>query len=434
MTDPVALLQELIRYDTTNPPGNEHDAVQHIERVLEGAGIETRIVALDATRPNLIARIPGRGEAPPLLMHAHIDVVSTTHQPWTHDPFGGEIIDGYVWGRGALDMKGGAVMMIDAMVNLAASGESPAGDIILAILADEEDGGRFGAKFLVEERPDLFTGVKYAIGEFGGFPLTVAGVRFYPIQIAERVGVKFTLTMRGQGGHGSMPVQGGAMARLGRTLSRIDKKRLPVHIVDANRPMLEIMIGHTAGAAQKALKALLNERTAGATLAALRSQLGVLEPVLRNTVSATIVAGGEKDNVIPSEVTLLLDGRMLPGIPAEQFAAELQHVVGKHVEVRYTVESLSGLAEPDLGLFDLLAAIVKERDSEAVPIPFLLPAVTDGRWFNQLGIQHYGFLPMRLPDDFAFQKTVHAADERIPVEALHHGCEAILDLLRRYRG
>lgn len=434
MTDPVALLQELIRYDTTNPPGNEHDAVRHIEQVLEAAGIETRIVAYDATRPNLIARIPGRGEAPPLLLHAHIDVVPTNHQPWSHDPFGGEIIDGYVWGRGALDMKGGAVMMIDAMVNLAESGEPPAGDIILAILSDEEDGGTVGAKFLVEERPDLFAGVKYAIGEFGAFPLTVAGVRFYPIQIAERVSVKFTLTMRGPGGHGSVPIQGGAMALLGRTLSRIDKKRLPVHIVDANRVMLETMIDHTTGAAQRALKTLLNERTAGATLAALRSHLGVLEPVLRNTVSPTIVAGGEKDNVIPSEVTLQLDGRMLPGITAEQFAAELQSLVGKHVEVRYTTESLSTLAEPDLGLFNLLAAIVKERDSEGVPVPFLLPAVTDGRWFNQLGIQHYGFLPMRLPDDFVFQSTVHAANERIPVEALHHGCEAMLDLLRRYRG
>lgn len=434
MIDPVTLLQQLIRYDTTNPPGNEHDAVRHIEAILTQAGIETQLLARDATRPNLIARIPGKGEAPPLLMHAHIDVVPARHQPWTHDPFGGEVIDGWVWGRGTLDMKGGAVMMIDAMIKLAASGEQPAGDIILAILSDEENGGANGARFLVEEHPDVFDGVKYAIGEFGAFPITLAGVRFYPIQIAERVSVKFDLTMRGQGGHGSLPVHGGAMALLGRTLRRLDRRRLPVHIVDANRTMLEAMIEHTTGTAQRALRSLLSERTAGATLSALRSQLGVLEPVLRNTVSATVVQGGDNDNVIPAEVTLKLDGRMLPGVYPSAFASEVRQLVGKNVELTYTTESISALSEPDMGLFDLLAAIVKERDPGGVPIPFLLPAVTDGRWFNQLGIQHYGFLPMRLPDDFAFQTTIHAADERIPITALEHGCESILDLLQRYRG
>ena len=434
MIDPVELLQELIRFDTTNPPGNEHDAVHYLKTILDDAGIDTRILALDPARPNLVARIEGRGEAPALLMHAHVDVVPTTNQRWAHDPLGGELIDGYVWGRGALDMKSGAVMMVDAMVRLAESGEVPAGDIILAIVSDEEDGGTVGAKFLVEEHPEQFEGVKYAIGEFGGFPLAVAGTRFYPIQIAERVGVEFTLTMRGPAGHGSLPASGGAMALLGRTLTRLDKRRLPVHIVDANRAMLETMVSHTTGASQKALKALMNERTAGPTLSALRSQLGILEPVLRNTVSPTIVRGGDKHNVIPPEVTLTLDGRMLPGVTVAEFAAEVQHLVGKRVSVDHTTESISALPEPDLGLFDLLAAIVKERDPEGVPVPFLLPAVTDGRWFNQLGIQHYGFLPMQLPDDFAFQDTVHGSDERIPVEALHHGCEAILDLLRRYRG
>ena len=331
-------------------------------------------------------------------------------------------------------MKGGAVMMVDAMVKLAATGEKPAGDIILAIVADEEAGGNLGARFLVEQHPEIFAGVRYAIGEFGAFPITLAGVRFYPIQIAERVSVKFDLTMRGEGGHGSLPVHGGAMARLGRTLRRLDRKRLPVHIVDANRMMLEAMIEHTSGAPQRALRSLLSERTAAATLTALRSQLGVLEPVLRNTVSPTIVQGGTKDNVIPSEVTLQLDGRMLPGLTAESFAQEVQHLVGREVEVSHTTESTSALREPDMGLFDLLAAIVKERDPHGVPVPFLLPAVTDGRWFYQLGIQHYGFLPMSLPDDFVFQKTVHAANERIPVSALQHGCDSILDLLRRYRG
>ncbi len=399
MIDPVELLQKLIRFDTTNPPGNEHDAVHHLKTILDDAGIDTRILALDPARPNLIARIRGRGEAPPFLMHAHVDVVPTTNQQWTHDPFGGELIDGYNLGTRSPRHESGAVMMVDAMVRLATSGELPAGDIILAIVADEEHGGTVGARFLVEEHPEQFDGVKYAIGEFGAFPLTVAGTRFYPIQIAERVSVEFTLTMRGAAGHGSLPVSDGAMALLGRTLTRLDKSDYRCISSTPTAPCLRRWVIHTTGASQRALKALLNQRTAGPTLSAFRSQLGILEPVLRNTVSPTIVRGGDKINVIPAEVTLTLDGRMLPASLRPSSRPNCSTWLGKRVSVAYATESISALAEPDLGLFDLLAAIVKERDPEGVPVPFLLPAVTDGRWFNQLGIQHYGFLPMRLPED-----------------------------------
>ncbi|MDH3308404.1 MAG: M20/M25/M40 family metallo-hydrolase, partial [Acidimicrobiia bacterium] len=239
MLDVVDVLQRLIRFDTTNPPGNERTAVTYVQDLIESAGVATTLLAKDPDRPNLVARVSGRGEAPPLLLQGHIDVVPTTDQQWAHDPFGGELIDGYVWGRGALDMKSGVVMMVDAFLRAAAGETPPAGDVILCVVADEEDGGAFGAKFLVEEHPDLFTDVRYGIGEFGAFPLFLAGKKFYPIQIAERIGVRFTLTMRGPAGHGSLPVTGGAMAKLGRTLTRLDRRRFPIHVTPATRLMLE---------------------------------------------------------------------------------------------------------------------------------------------------------------------------------------------------
>jgi acetylornithine deacetylase/succinyl-diaminopimelate desuccinylase-like protein len=401
---PVDLLQTLIQFDTTNPPGNEAEAIGYIDGILAASGIRSLILAKDPARPNLVARIPGRGEAPPFLMQGHIDVVPTTGQQWARHPLSGELIDGFVWGRGALDMKGGVAMMVDAFLRLAESDEPPTGDIILCVVSDEEAGGEFGAQFLVENHAGLFEGVRFCIGEFGGFPLHLAGRSFYPVQVAERIGVRFELTFRGPGGHGSLPLSGGAMGKLAKALDRLDRKRMPVDIVPATRMMLEAMIDHTEGTTRRALQALLNRRTSGPTLKVLSSQLAVMEPVLRNTVNATMVHGGDKHNVVPAEIS----------------------------EVTYQSEGLLPPDEPDMSLFPLLAQLLVEMDPEAIPIPFLLPAVTDGRWFNQLGIQHYGFLPMRLPADYEFQSTVHAADERIPIAAIASGADTIFNLLRRY--
>ena len=224
------------------------------------------------------------------------------------------------------------------------------------------------------------------------------------------------------------------MAKLGRALNRLDRKRMPVDIVPATRMMLQAMVDNTEGATRRALQALLSRRTAGPALTILSSQLSVMEPVLRNTVNATMVRGGDKYNVVPAEISLTLDGRMLPGLHPDQMADELRDIVGKDVEITYHSEGLLPPDQPDMSLFPLLAELLVEMDPDAIPIPFLLPAVTDGRWFNQLGIQHYGFLPMRLPADYEFQATVHAADERIPVDALQQGADTILKLLLRYEG
>jgi acetylornithine deacetylase/succinyl-diaminopimelate desuccinylase-like protein len=429
--DVAELLRALIRIDTTNPPGAERAAVELVASVLADHGIGSETFAKDPERPSLVARVPGEGSAPPLLLQGHLDVVGVTGQQWEHDPFSGDIIDGWVWGRGALDMKGPIAMMIDALVRLT-QGHPPAGDIILCLVPDEEDGGTDGAGHLVTEHPDLFDGVEYALGEFGGFPFVFDNVRFSPIQIAERIGIEFHVTFRGDPGHASMPVPGGAMGKLGEALGNLDTKHLPVHLTPPTRLMLEAMAPHVSPPTRLAIRGMLDERTAPATIAALRSRLGRMENLFRNTATPTIVAGGDKVNVIPAEVALTLDGRMLPGSSPVSFRDELRELLDVDCDITFSTGRSGGPAEPDMGLFDLLASAVRTMDPGVIPIPYMSPAITDARWFSTLGITCYGFTPMRLPSDFAFEATVHGANERIPVSALRSGANAYLDVFQRY--
>jgi len=429
---PVELLQHLIRFDTTNPPGNEAAIISYLDDLITGAGIDTTTRALDPNRPNLIARLAGRGDAPPFMMHAHVDVVTTANQDWQHDPFGGELIDGYVWGRGSLDMKNSVAMYVSALLRIKADGVQPAGDIILAIVSDEENGGNYGAKFLVEKYPELFEGVRYSIGESGGFTLHLGGQKFYPIQVAEKQRCTMQATMRGAGGHGSSPIKGGAMAKLGRVLTRLDTQRLPVHITPVIEEMVTGMAAHLPAEMSAMLSHLLNPETTDATLEMLGPLARNFAPLFHNTVSPTMVSGGFAHNVIPSEITLTLDGRLLPGFTPDDMFAELDALLGDDVELKL----LRYDAYPGnftLGLYDTLAEILREADPEGVPVPYMLSGVTDGRHFARLGIENYGFTPMTLPDGFTFS-TVHAADERVPANALEFGTRAIYRLLERYAG
>ena len=428
---PAALLQDLIRFDTTNPPGNEAACVAYIDRLLTGAGIETTRLARDPNRPNLIARLKGQGKAPPLLLYGHVDVVTTVGQQWTHPPFEAREVEGVVWGRGALDMKGGVAMMLAAVLRARAEGLVPAGDVVLAILSDEECGGDYGAGYLVENHPEQFEGVRYALGEFGGASMMIGQRVFYPIQIAEKQMCWMEATVRGPGGHGSRPMRGGTMARLARFLRQLDRHPLPVHVTPAARQMIEAMAAALPFPAGFILRQLLNPSLTDRVLKLLGDRAQLFEPLLRNTVNVTIVRGGEKINVIPSQVDIEMDGRLLPGFGPEDMIAELRHVVGDEVELAVKRYDPAG-AEPDMGLFDTLADVLRRADPRGVPLPLLLPAVTDGRFFSRLGIQTYGFTPMKLPPDFKFFDTIHGADERIPVEAVDFGADAIHAVLQRY--
>jgi acetylornithine deacetylase/succinyl-diaminopimelate desuccinylase-like protein len=427
---PAELLQRLIRFDTTNPPGNEEECIAFLRDLLDEAGIESEVYAKVPERPNLVARIEG-GDRPPLLLQGHVDVVTTAGQHWTRQPFGGELVDGYVWGRGAVDMKGPVAMLVSAFLRAKRDGGTLPGDVILAVLADEEAGGDVGARFLAEEHAHLFEGVQFALSEFGAFSLEISGRRFYPIQVAEKQICWLKATIRGKGGHGAMVNRGGTMARLGRLLRDLDRKPLPIHITPVAREYVERIAAELPRPKRDVLLATLKPRAADGALRIMRDEGRRLEPSLRNTVNPTIIRASDKINVVPSTIEVELDTRALPGFTPEQVVDEVRDVVGADVELEL-VRHDPGPPEPDLTLFDMLAGILRELDPDGLPVPFMQPGVTDARFFAPLGIQTYGFVPLRLPVDFDFLQVVHAADERVPVSALEFGTEAIFRALRRF--
>ncbi len=432
---PIDLLRTLIRYDTTNPPGNEAECIGYLDGLLQEGGLATTVLAMDPNRPNLVARLPGRGDAPGLILQGHVDVVTTANQDWQHDPFGAELIDGTVWGRGSLDMKSGVTMMTCAVLCAAAEGRTPAGDIILTIMSDEEAGSDYGARFLTEQHPEQFEGAKYAIGEGGGSAQYMGDQRFYPLMVAEKQVCWLQTRIAGPGGHGSTPLRDGAMARLGKVLTTLNSNRLPVHITPPMEQMLPAMAEHAPEHLAAAALALLDSDRTDATLDRMMAdglpQARSLDALLHNTVNATVVGGGIKTNVIPSEILLELDGRVLPGFTSDNLISELHNLLGDDLPFEI-IRHDPGQGGVDMGLFSMLKGVVEELDPDGVVIPSMVGGFTDGRMFSRLGIQNYGFLPMKLPPGTNFSATVHAADERVPVEALEFGVQAMSTILERY--
>ncbi len=428
---PLEVLQTLVRFDTTNPPGNEAACIHYLDGLFKQAGFSTTILGKTPERLNLITRLPGRGEAPPVVWQAHVDVVTTEGQTWQHPPFSGEVVDGYLWGRGTLDDKGAAAMMAVALLRAKAQGIRPPGDIIFTALADEEVGGEYGAKFLVEQHPEHFEGVRFAIGEGGGVSVTVGGKKFYVIMLAEKQICSVKLTIRGRAGHGSVPQRGQAMAKLARALDTLNRKSLPVHVTPVARAMIAGISEALPFPQNVALRQLLNPALTDRVLGLLGEKGAQLSASLHNTVSPTIVRGGEKINVIPGEITLELDGRLLPGFTPDNMTRELHALLGDEIEIAVTRYE-PGPQPADMERYHVLADIVRKADPEGIPVPYLVSGVTDARHFAKLGIQSYGFIPTQIPDELI--KTIHAADERIPVATIEWGTQVLLETLQRFKG
>jgi len=429
--DPVEMLQRLIRFDTTNPPGNERECVAYISNLLTEAGCDFTVVGSSPDRPNLIARLKGQGTAPPLLLYGHVDVVTTADQTWQHPPFEGRLVDGYVWGRGALDMKSGIVMMLSAFLKAKTEGVHLPGDVILALVSDEEGGGDAGAKYLVENQAELFQGVRYAIGEFGGFSYEIGRQRFYPIMVAEKQICHLRATLRGPGGHGSMPHRDGSVGRMASFLRILEQRRLPVHVTPVTRSMVETISSKLAWPQGMVFRQLLKPQMTNTVLGLMGDKGASFEPLLRNTANPTVIRAGEQINVAPSKVEVDLDGRLLPGYSPEDLISELVAISGGELELE-VIRHDPGPSEPDMALFETLKDILRSVDSDGEPVPILLPGATDARFFSRLGIQTYGYLPMRLPPDLEFSRLIHGPDERIPVDAITFGTEAIFQLMHRF--
>lgn len=429
---PAELLQNLIRFNTANPPGNEKECILYIKNLLEVGGYETTILAKDEGRPNLIARLEGEGRTNGLLLYGHVDVVPVGNQDWSQPPFEGKIEDGFIWGRGALDMKSGVAMMVSAFLRAKSEGLKPAGDITLVIVSDEEGGSDYGAGFLTEKHAGLFKGIRYGIGEFGGFSVYIGGQKFYPVQVAEKQVCWMKTVITGKGGHASLPLRNGAMARTAAMLQKLNEQRLPVHIHPEVRNMLETMAGSVSDPMSSLLRGLTVPSQTDAILDQMGPQGNLFEAMLHNSVNATMIHGGTGINVLPTEITVRMDGRILPPYTRDDFIHELRVIIGEEISVEIE-HYREGSGEPDMGWYETLAGILKESDPDGIPVPFLLPGVTDAAYFSKLGIQTYGFLPMNLPPDLDFLSMIHAADERIPVGAVQFGADAIYEAMKRMK-
>ncbi len=432
----VEILQRLIRIDTSNPPGNERECALWLKSFLDDHGVANQILHPPEAphRTSVVARVAGRGEAPPLLLQGHMDVVSVHGQRWSHEPFSGDIADGCVWGRGAVDMKGGLTMMLHALISAQRSEQPPPGDLILAAVADEELGGRQGAAYLVTEHPHIFESVKHAFGEIGGFTVHIRGQRFYPIMVAEKHICRIRVTFLGDGGHGSQIHSDTAMSRAARALRRMERRHPPFKIVDATRAMLEGMMGALGAREAVALRMALNPATTGMALAMMGDKVAkMLEPMFRDTISPTIISGGQQENAIPSEVQVLLDCRLLPGSSQSDIVRQVMSLVGDNAEI-YVERYEDGPPTVDMTLMPYLADLIETADPGSKAIPYMVAGGTDAKWFHHIGIDTYGFTPMRLPADLDLMALFHAADERIPIDALNFGTALMHKAIYNYRG
>jgi len=428
--DPAALLQDLVRFETVNPPGDERACIEWIDDLLSAYGVETETYARDPDRPNLLARIPG-GDAAPLMLYGHVDVVPTTNQEWTHDPFDAVEADDHIWGRGTLDMKGGVAMYLAAFCRLAAEGVTPDGDVLLLVVSDEEAGGDDGLAWLVEDHPDLFDDIEYAIGEFGGFEFEVGGVETYPIQTNEKQVCWLEATFRGNSGHASFPTEGTAMGKMARFVERVDGNRLPVRITPSAERMIESVTEELPPDRAEQFRGLLDPERTDEILDGMGPEGRMFDAILHNTANVTQVHGGDKENVVPEAVTVFLDCRLVPGQEPDDVIAELTELTG--MEPDYDVVRFdSGPPEAEMGFFDELAGIL-EAETDGVAIPLLMAGATDGRHLATVDVQSYGFTPMQL-DDLPFLDLVHSGDERIPTETVAWGADRVYEAVLSYDG
>lgn len=434
--DAQEMCQHLLRIDTTNPPGNERPAAEYLAGKLREVGYDVALLESAPTRANLVTRYRGNGKAAPLLLSAHLDVVEADPSKWKQPPFSGAIVDGCLWGRGAIDMKNMAAMSVAIMRRLAVDKPTLARDVIFAGVADEEAGCDHGSRFLVEEHPELVR-AEYAIGESGGFSLHMAGSTFYPVQVAEKglcwVRARFT----GEPGHGSMPRRDSAVVRMGEALAALGKARLPVHPSKYVQDFLAAVAARQPKLAQPLVRLATRPELLSRILR-LVPDLGTarsLGALLSNTASPTVVRAGNKTNVIPGVAEVEIDGRTLPGQTDEDFLRELRAVLGPDVELEVMRSAPPTVTEPVASpLYDRIAQEIVRREPDAVVVPYMIPGFTDAKQFTRLGARWYGFSPVKLEKGagLKFADMFHGHDERIPVAGLHWGAEVLEAVVRAF--
>jgi acetylornithine deacetylase/succinyl-diaminopimelate desuccinylase-like protein len=425
----VELASELIRIDTTNTGDpetvtGEREAAEYVAAKLTEVGFEIEMVESGAPRrDNVFCRLkgadPSRGA---LLVHGHLDVVPADASEWSVHPFSGAVQDGYVWGRGAVDMKDMVAMTIAVARRFQRDGVVPPRDIVFAFLADEEAGGAYGSHWLVKNRPDLFEGCAEAVGEVGGFSMTIAeDRRAYFIETAEKGIAWMRLHARGKPGHGSFIHDDNAVTHLAEAVARLGNHRFPLTITDTVRAFMQHMTELTG--------LEFAEDDIEGSLAKLGPLARLVGACVRDSANPTMLSAGYKANVIPSSAQATIDCRVLPG-RQEAFLREVDELLGPHVTREWITDLPPVETSFDGPLVEAMVAALRTEDPTAVTVPYLLSAGTDAKAFAELGMRCFGFAPLRLPPDLDFASLFHGIDERVPVDALTFGTRVLDTFLR----
>lgn len=424
-------LRDLLRIDTTNPPGNETRAMEFLANILKRESIEPTILESAPHRGNLVARLKGDGSAAPLLLMAHLDVVPAEADRWTHSPFSGDLADGYLWGRGALDTKDLAAMELMVMLLLKREGKVLRRDIIFMANGDEEMGGSMGAGWMVREHPELIQS-EYAINEGGGFAIDILGKRFFTVQVAEKGSARFVMRSRGHPGHASMPHADNAVMKLVEGVRKIGSAQLPLHATPTVTSFLEGIAANVDARYRSDVIGLLDPKKFSNAMSSL--SLDGLAPMfyamLHNTAVPTILNAGTKINVIPSLAEARCDARILPGQTADGFLQELRTVLDNEFEIEFITRTTGFSSDHQTPLFDTISSVLSRCHPNAPALPYMVVGATDARHVRKLGTKVYGFCPMVLPA--TEMDRVHGHDERVSVENLGFGARVLYEVVSEF--
>lgn len=427
--DVIELTRELIRIDSSNwgdspQTVGEVEVAEYCAAALREAGWAPEVITTSSDSRRAVAlRVPGTDPtAPALLLHGHIDVVPAIAADWSHPPFAAEVEDGFIWGRGAVDMKDMDAMILAVVRGWGRSGIRPRRDTVVLFLPDEEAGSVHGSHWLVDNRPDLFEGVTEAVGEVGGFSITVRDdLRLYPIQTAEK-GIRWIrLRAAGRAGHGSMIHDDNAVTALCEAVTRVGRHQWPVRRTKTVDRFLD------------ELSSAFGIDLAGDDMEPILRRLGTLGSLvgatLQNTANPTMLDAGYKHNVIPTEATAAIDGRVLPGYE-DEFEATIRAIVGDAIAIE-TVTADPAIEAPfDTAAVDLMASVLRAEDQGARAVPYMISGGTDAKAFARLGISCYGFSPLQMPPDLDYWRLFHGVDERVPVDGLQFGVRVLDRFLR----
>jgi acetylornithine deacetylase/succinyl-diaminopimelate desuccinylase-like protein len=432
----VSNLIRLIKTETVNPPGNELPAILVVKDILERAGFPQEwftIVESAPKRVNLVARLRGDGTERPLLLSGHVDVVPVEREYWQHDPFGGEVIEGEIWGRGALDMKGFLAMYLQVFLELFKQKTPLKRDVILAAIADEEAGFIHGSRFLVEQHQELID-AEYGLTEGGAMTIHLGKTRLYPIQVAEKSVCWLRMRACGEPGHGSIPHGNNPVMLLAQAIEKIRRvKHLPIHLsptffqmLDGVGSQLKSPLGSLIGVLHSPLvMELLMDNLKGVSSNYLRA-------LVTNTISPNILHAGSKINVIPSVAEVEIDSRLVPGQSTADVIREIQHIVGESIEIEEVYCTGGAMFSTETPLYKLLERRTHLMDPGGLVIPMLMPGATDACQYKQAGITVYGFTPGILPAGMEILQMAHGHNERMPISYLESGLPVIWDVVTEF--